>query len=192
MAEAMDTEIGRFLAALNQADPNAYVIFMGDNGTPSQLSQNPFAGDHAKGTMYEGGINVPMIIRGPTVTPGETQALVSSVDIFATLSELAQKTAVTTDSVSMVPYFSNPNLSLRSTVYTEAFSPNGASMPFDDHRRAIRNQRYKLIREVGEMDEFYDLWADGFETMNLFPGLNALEQSAYDELVAGLTALGVE
>lgn len=192
MVEAMDAEIGRFVNVLDLVAPNTIVIFMGDNGTPSQLSEAPFPGNHAKGTLYEGGVNVPLIVRGPGVTQGECAALVSCVDLFATIGDLAGVPAATEDSVSMVPYFRNPSLSLRSTVYTETFSPNGGTLPFTEHRRAIRDARYKLIRTINQADEFYDLELDPFESNDLLPGLTRSEQAAYDALVAELIALGVD
>lgn len=191
MVEAMDTELGRILARVHQVDPNAYVIFMGDNGTPGQLSQPPFAPNHAKGTMYEGGVNVPLIINGPGVLATDCDALVSSVDIFATLAQLAHLRASADDSVSMVPYFRGPHLRLREMTYSEMFSPNGGSLPFNQHSRAVREERYKLIRITGQGDRLFDLQQDPFETNNLLPGLNATQQAAYDRLIAELVRLGV-
>jgi len=179
------------LAVLEVVDPNAMVIFIGDNGTAGQLSQAPFLPSHAKGTVYEGGVNVPLIVRGPGVMQAECDGLVSCVDLFATLAEIAHSSAGTEDSVSMVPYFRNPTQSIRDTVYTERFSPNGGAPPFADHHRAIREQRYKLIRKTGSPDEFYDLESDPFETWNLLPNLTTGEQAVYESLVAELSSLGV-
>ena len=152
----------------------------------------PFNLSRAKSTLYEGGVNVPLIARGPGIAQGECAALVSCVDLFATVGELAGVPAATEDSVSLVPYFRNPSLSLRSTVYSETFSPNGGTLPFADHDRAIRDSRYKLIRRTNQPDEFYDLQLDAFESSNLLPGLSRAEQAAYDALVAELVALGVD
>ena len=190
MCEAMDTEIGRLLAVLDAVDPQAYVIFMGDNGTSNQGSELPFVGTKAKGTVYEGGVNVPFIVRGPGVTVTESQSLVSVTDLHATLAELAGVRSQANDSISIVPVLTNPGLTPRDTVYSETFSPNGSG-PWTDHRRAVRDSRYKLIRRLGQADEFYDLLANPFETINLLPGLSANEQAAYDDLVAELVALGV-
>lgn len=190
MTEAMDAAVGRILAELDVVDPDAYVVFMGDNGTPRAVSQDPFIAEHAKGSLYEGGVNVPLIVRGPGVAAAECGALVSGVDLFATFAELARVRATADDSVSMVPYFSDPSLALRETVYAETFTPNGG--PPAEHRRAIRNARYKLIRQTGEPDELYDLDVDGFETTDLFPSMNAAQQAAYDALAAELAALGVD
>jgi arylsulfatase A-like enzyme len=191
MLEALDTEIGRVLAALDSIDPRAWVFFMGDNGSAQAMSQSPFLSTHAKDTVYEGGVNVPFIVRGPGVVHGESSALVSGVDLFATFAQLAHVPSGTEDSVSMVPCFTNPSVSPRDTVYTESFTPNDGTLPFTTHERAARRKRYKLIRVTGQRDEFYDLLNDPFETTNLLPGLSPQQQIAYDALVAELTALGV-
>jgi len=189
MAEAMDTEIGRLVAAIDPA--HTYVFFLGDNGTPGQASEAPFLGSHAKGTMYEGGVNVPLIVRGPGVAAGESQALVSSTDLFATCAELAGVTASAEDSVSFVPCLGDPGAAVRTTVYAERFTNGAVSFPAPDHEQAIRDGRYKLIRRQagGVAEEFYDLLVDPFETSNLLPGLDASEQAARDALAAELDAL---
>ena len=68
MIEAMDTEIGRLLESIgSDVVNNTTIIFIGDNGTPNQVAQqyNP---RRVKGTLYKGGINVPMIVSGNKVT----------------------------------------------------------------------------------------------------------------------------
>ena len=65
---------------------------MGDNGTPGQVVQTPFGNGNAKGDLYNGGIHVPMIAKGPlvTVTPGSsTDTLAHCIDIFSTILEIA-------------------------------------------------------------------------------------------------------
>jgi arylsulfatase A-like enzyme len=192
MVEALDTEIGRLLVALQAEDPQAKIVFMGDNGTAAGVSQPPFSPAHAKGSLFEGGVNVPLIVTGPGVVPGECQALVTTTDLFATFADLAGARSTAEDSVSLVPYFSNAALSLRDTVYAETFAPNGGSPPFPSHSRAIRDARYKLIRITGQADAFFDLLADPFETADLMPGLSVTEQAAYDALAAELVELGVD
>jgi arylsulfatase B len=189
MAEAMDMEIGRLLASVDSAD--TYVFFLGDNGTPGQASEAPFLGTHAKGSMYEGGVNVPFIVTGPGVVVGESPALVGSVDLFATFAELAGVGATADDSVSLVPCLSDVSASVRTTLYTERFDSHPASYPAPDHQQAIRDGQYKLIRRqgAGVTEEFYDLFASPFETANLLPGLTAPQQAAYDMLASELDAL---
>jgi len=191
MVEALDYELARFLDALAGVDPNAWVIFMGDNGTPAQASEAPFASNHAKGSVYEGGVNVPFIVRGPGAVVGETAALICSTDLFATIAELAGYQTSAEDSVSMVPVFSTPELSMRSILYTEIFAPN-SPMVVTRHDRAVFDGRYKLIRRIGVMDQFYDLQVDPFETDNLIPGLTQVQAQARQALRAELVALGVD
>ncbi|MBI1379935.1 MAG: sulfatase-like hydrolase/transferase [Planctomycetaceae bacterium] len=191
MVESLDVEIGRLLGALDSTHPDAYVFFLGDNGTTASASIPPFQPNHAKGTMYEGGIHVPLIVRGPDVVVGECIGLVAAVDLFATIAELGQSPGAAEDSVSLVPYFADPTLALRAHVYAETFSPNGGAPPFASHARAVRGERYKLIRRTGQADEFFDLELDPFETANLLPGLTSAEQLEYDALAAELVALGV-
>lgn len=98
--EAADTCLGRVLDAMPASvRANTYVILSGDNGsvgtivdpagghvTPPPSGYDPL---HFKATAYESGIRVPLIIAGPTVQPGTCDALVSHVDVFATIAELA-------------------------------------------------------------------------------------------------------
>jgi arylsulfatase A-like enzyme len=194
MTEVLDAELGRVLAVLDARAPNTYVFFLGDNGTAGAASEPPFDPDHAKGTPYEGGLHVPLIVRGPGIVRGECQGLVGVTDLFATVAQLAHANATAEDSVSLVPYFAHPERpSLRQMLYSEQFSPNNSTPPYDLHDRAIRDRRYKLIRRVDRSDEFYDLVRDRFELRNLLEaGLDRTEREAYDALVAELVALGVD
>jgi arylsulfatase A-like enzyme len=190
MTEALDSEIGRLMATVDALHPEAYVFFLGDNGTSGGVSIAPFLPGHAKGTLYEGGVNVPLIVCGPTVGHAESAALVSVTDVFATVADLARVPSSAEDSISMKRYFARPDAALRNTVYSETFTPNGGP-PFTNHERAIRDARYKLIRRTGQPDEFFDLANDPFESQNLLPGLSTTEQAAFDALEAELTAMGV-
>jgi len=132
--EALDTEIGRLLGSLGSTLEKTTVIFIGDNGTPNEVIQPPYTQDQGKRSLYQGGIHVPLIISGPkALTPGVSNALVSAVDIFATVAELAgvdlhevESPGRKLDSVSLVPYLENPAApSQRETIMAELFGPNG-------------------------------------------------------------------
>ena len=89
--EAMDHEIGRLLDSFSaDTRANTVIIYMGDNGTPRRVFQGP-SRQRAKGSVYQGGVAVPMIIsgRGVSRTGEREDALVSSVDLFATIANLA-------------------------------------------------------------------------------------------------------
>lgn len=98
MMESMDESVGRILKQLDDlklAD-HTYVFFTSDNGglatiegpsTPSTINAPLREG---KGYLYEGGIRVPLLVRGPGIKPGSTATnAMSSVDYLPTILELA-------------------------------------------------------------------------------------------------------
>ena len=197
MVEAMDTEIGRLTEALEALAPDTNVVFFGDNGSPGQASVAPFVSSHAKGSPYEGGVNVPLLVAGPIVTsPGrEVSALISVVDVFASLSDLVgvdlSPPIISQDSVSFVPYLTDPaQPPLRERVYSERFQGNKADT---DGFSVARDSRYKLIRRYDQggvaAEEMYDLATDPFELNDLLPSLSAVVQLAYDGLDAHMLAV---
>ena len=129
MIEAMDTEIGRLLSSLPPEElANTYVIFIGDNGTDRRAISAPYRRASSKGTAYEGGVHVPMIVAGPGVRARSTaEGLVNSVDLFTTIMEMAGIDPDTTipndvrhDSVSILPYLQDPALpSIREWIYAD-------------------------------------------------------------------------
>ncbi|MEO5916310.1 MAG: sulfatase-like hydrolase/transferase [Luteolibacter sp.] len=191
---AMDTEIGRLLLSVNAATTD--IIFIGDNGTPGQVIQPPYGSTHAKDTLYEGGVRVPFIISGPSVTAaGRTDAsLVHVVDLFSTMLEMAGvplPTDVTLDSKSLRPILANQGDDSRNRLYIDQFDQSAVTTG----GRVIRDDRYKLIRFNSGNDEFYDILTDPAETTNLFAGgpatMSATHQARYYRLrfnLGGYTA----
>ena len=197
MVEAMDTQIGRILSSLGpDIRENTYVIFMGDNGTPGAHVSPPFRRGRAKNSVYEGGINMPFIVTGPGVARGSvSDVLVNSTDLFVTIIEMAGidpaeaiPDEVMHDSVSFSYALSNPDApSRRDWLYADRFDRGLAGVESGD--LAMRDQRYKLVRFRGE-EEFYDLQADPFESVNLLAGeLSREEQAAYRLLSEQVLAL---
>lgn len=196
--EAMDTELGRLLASIDPAVlADTLIVFVGDNGTDKVATTAPFVPGKAKKTIYEGGLNVPLIISGPGVVQGaECAALATLTDLFATLAEtvgVPHDTA--TDSLSLVPYFSDPaQSSIRRWALGEIFDDNGWGL-YEQNDRAVRNERYKLLRwhdpyALSYDEKLYDLALDPFEEIDLLlSGLSLEEQQAYDQLVATLEDL---
>jgi len=195
--QAMAAEIGRLLASLGDARSQTTIIFLGDNGTPGEVVDDDVDPAHAKGTAYQGGVNVPFIVSGPTVvSPGrETTALINTLDIFASVAALAGVDArasvpadVHLDAVSFLPVLSRvANIPVRASAYTETFvgdNPNAGTS-------AIRGLRYKIIFKPRQTEEFYDLQADPHETVNLLPvdSLTPDQLAAYTQLHAQRDAL---
>lgn len=162
MVEAFDSEVGRLLESVDLDE--TLVIFIGDNGTPPQVIQSGITG--AKNTLYEGGLNVPLCAAGAgVVNPGRTSdALVHSVDMFATILESVGAVPPASDSVSLLPYLNDTRAdSAREWVFSQLADARTRT------GQALRDDRYKLIRYEGEPDELYDLLEDPFERTNLMP-----------------------
>ena len=149
--QALDSELGRLLAALSpQVRANTTIIFVGDNGTPNEAMVPPSVAGKGKGTLFEGGVNVPLIVSGKGVSTGSNvcDALVEAVDLFPTVADLFgvdYRVGVgdnrPIDGLSLESYFSAPSApSLRTTVFAQKFSPNGAS-PYLSEGWMIRDQR---------------------------------------------------
>lgn len=175
MIEAMDTETGRLLRWMeaNGRLANTDVIFIGDNGNIKRVSQIADT-SHGKGTLYEYGINVPMVVAGPSVVgPGRSSnALVGNVDLFATILEMCGLTgwrdsipsSVAVDSRSFMPVLAEQTLTVRRWVFTEQFKPTSDA----DDGKTIRGDEYKVIRFDDGREEMYRVAADHNETTNLF------------------------
>jgi arylsulfatase A-like enzyme len=185
MMSALDQQIGRLICASDPADTT--FILIGDNGSPQNATAAPHDPLHAKGTMYEGGVRVPLIIRSPLVPPtrrGTVEPrLVCSVDLHSTVLELAGAPAANTatDGVSLVPYLVAANApTLRWMSYSEGFFPNfrptASGVPPPEYvchyqNQALRDLRFKLIRRTRRdhqnnalilvSEEFYDLGQGG-------------------------------
>lgn len=198
MIEAMDTEIGRLISSLDQETrERTYVVFMGDNGTPGQVEVTaPFARSQVKGSVYQGGVNVPFMVAGPDVGSGQvTKSLANSVDVFNTVLELTdvqpeKNTAM--HSVSLTPILlQDVNADVRHFAYSDVFGParNGSR-----DSRAIRNNEYKLIQHrLDGKEELYNLSIDPYENNNLLlNGLSESDKEGYDWLRQELAELAGE
>lgn len=145
---------------------NTYVFLIGDNGTDENVGEtggqpryptvypgggdpNPFVADpypyfgwpesegpRMKGTPYEAGVRVPLIVKGPGVDDGATSdALVDIVDFHETLRDLVLVAAGLTytadlrrDSISFAPILrgiATPTSHKRQCSLAYRFNPNG-------------------------------------------------------------------
>jgi arylsulfatase A-like enzyme len=205
MVEALDTEVGRLLDAVPpEVLARTTILFAGDNGTPEQAITEPLLRTRSKGTLFEGGVNVPMIVSGPLVSiPGsESEGLVHVVDVFATAAEMAgvrvhvpstgveaspEAVSLEIDGLSLLPYLQDPNKpSLRRFGYSEKFHENGWG-PYVVDVQTVRDNNFKLIRRTSGVEELYDLREDGWdEGPNVLdseePGIREAAQRLSQEL----------
>ncbi len=180
MVEHLDTHTGRILKKLDvlNLSENTIVIFFSDNGGlrqayggyggPKQIVSTNAPLRDEKGTVYEGGIREPLIVRWPgVVKPGSECAVpVTSVDFYPTFLEIVGakgRPAQPLDGESILPLLKQTGTLDRDAIYWH--------YPHYHHSRpagAIREGDYKLIEfyEDGRL-ELYDLANDIGEEKNL-------------------------
>lgn len=183
MVEDADTTIGRLLLQLDElklADSTMVVLYS-DNG-PFLNSTTAAPLRMGKGTFYEGGIRVPLIVRWPNLTPpGSTcSTAVIGTDLLPTFAELVGASIPdqqACDGVSLLPLLRDPRAVLERHElhwhfphYNLSFNQTPCSV--------IRKGNHKLIHfyEDGR-DELYDLSADLGEENDLSTAQPALAES---------------
>lgn len=178
--QSLDTSIGRLLEEVDLEKTT--VIFIGDNGTPGNQKDTGTGIRGSKGSVYEGGVRVPLIVAGAGVTRrGREDALVGSADLFATILSLTGlEVSHAQNSYSIKPLLSDQ---AASSGRTHSFSEtaNGATQ-----RYAIRDKRYKLLSN-NKVRELYDLGADPLETTDLYA--NPAYAAVRGDLEAEIAAL---
>ena len=179
--EAMDTEIGRLLGTMTEAElDNTIILYIGDNGTPGRVVDRSVYGNGSKGSLTEGGLRVPMVVSGAGVSRQNVRetALINSSDFFATIANLAGSSVTAVeDSQSFKDLLSNADADQRDYIYSdfEADSVSGW---------AVRDGQYKLITTLDGEQQLYDLVNDPLETNNLIGG-----SSGYSTVVEQLAAV---
>ncbi len=187
MCQALDTEVGRVLATVNLA--TTHVIFVGDNGTPSNVIQTPYNAAHSKETIYEGGTRVPLIIAGPSVvSPNRSSDVpVHVVDLYSTILELAGISVAATqpstnpvDSRSLLPVLQSSTESSR-VVMSQMFS---ADLAISVSGRVITDAAgYTLLQFDDGHEELFNVTTDVNQATNLLgTSITSAAQTAYAAL----------
>ena len=203
MIEYVDLIIGRLIKTLETLNikDRTIIFFSGDNGDdldyrllyeliqgPQKNKEQPF---HGKGSLYEGGVNVPLIVSGgPVVKRGETEALVDFTDILPTLADLAGVSVVRKNRENNDDY---RGIADRYVSVAELYKGDGYSIaPFlsgqsDDTPRkwmmyssygniVVRNKEFKLWAKIENNKyrgyKLYDLYNDPYEQTNLYSSID--------------------
>ncbi|MBI1813492.1 MAG: sulfatase-like hydrolase/transferase [Deltaproteobacteria bacterium] len=141
MIESLDAEVGRLLVETGLArhardgrliyrpgQTDTMVILVGDNGTLGTVVKAPFDVSRAKGTAYQTGVWVPLIVAGPLVKQPDrvVSHMVNVADLYALFGEIAgidnvqQAVPRPIDAVAMLPYVVNPQqASIRHWNFTQ-------------------------------------------------------------------------
>ena len=177
MLASLDTSTGRLLGALDAAGvaDNTVVVFVSDNGGGRRITDMAPLRD-AKGSLYEGGIRVPCVVKYPrAVAPGiRSEEPVLLFDLYPTLLELAgvrPTRGQPVDGVSWVRLLQGKaqTLATRNLVwYVPLYGTSRRGNLSSKPRAALRRDRWKLIHdfETGT-SELYDLREDIGETNDL-------------------------
>lgn len=178
--EALDHEIGRLLDSMDQETrDNTLIIFIGDNGTPNSVLAG-YPSQHGKGSLYEGGLRVPMVISGNGVSRAGDQefGLIQVNDLYATIIETCSNVLPggINNSYSIRSSFTEENAIERNFIYADHLK-NGTEA------WAIRNREYKLIQDENGNQEFYNIENSIDETNNLMLSLKPAEAEVLATLV---------
>jgi arylsulfatase A-like enzyme len=144
---SIDEGVGQIVAKLQEHHllDNTLIVFMGDNGGEGKVTTNgPLKA--AKGSLYEGGIRVPLIMSWPGRIQEDSVSSepVVCCDFYPTFSELAQVPLPADqpmDGVSLTSLFMQPAGTLgRSELYW--YYPHNMMA-------AVRSRDWKLVEHLG-------------------------------------------
>ena len=177
MITRMDRYIGNVLALLEELElaDNTIVIFSSDNGTTHLGKEVDYTFFQSvgqlrglKGSLYEGGVRVPTIVRWPgKVAAGSTSTRVSGFeDWMPTLLDIAGKSGMVPagiDGISLLPTLLGQSQEPRPYLYRE-FSGYGG-------QQTIRVGDWKAVRQgmqKGNLEvELYNMATDWQESENV-------------------------
>ncbi len=184
----MDDAVGLVREALRRSgqEENTLVFFFSDNGGPpwaNHSDNSPLSG--TKGTVLEGGVRVPFVVRWPKQIPaGSTfDEPVCSLDVFATAASLSGAEVPEShklDGLNIMPALSGKTASLDRK---NLFWRTGGGAAF-----AVRQGKYKLVRLEKQGEQLFDLDADVGETKDIA----AQHPETLSELRAALNAWNAE
>jgi arylsulfatase A-like enzyme len=149
MLERADRGVGEILAALdrNGLSRNSLVIFTNDNGG-EWLSRNaPLF--HRKGTLWEGGIRVPLILRWPGKLPARKTSAQAAITMDLTASILSA-TGTTPppgyqpDGIDLLPILRGDRPVMDRRLFWRIARPNRQQL-------AVRSGHWKLLVDGGQV-----------------------------------------
>jgi len=207
MVECMDVEIGVLLDGIDEL-AHTTIVFLGDNGTEPRVAEGVFDDGRGKGTVYETGVRVPLIVAdgadflawmgradphdaGHVVHPGRTSdALVHVQDLYATLADwIGAEPPGAHDSVSLQTLLADEPGPRRQVVTSERFTDTEGVM-------ALRQGDAKLIvwglrtdpGQPGCINDVsvHDLGTDRLEEVDLSGVDTALRDELLDALQQAL------
>ena len=194
MIEDLDAALGLLLKQIDDLGirDRTYVIFTSDNGGGFRTNRPLRSG---KATLWEGGLRVPMVIRGPGVSAGTTCPVpVAGWDLLPTVHDLigsSKPLPAGIDGGSLRPLFARPKAgSVRRTTEALVFHfPWYGAMPMS----AIRLGDLKLVRDLNTgRTALFDVVRDLSETKDLTASMPDKARTMRDMLDGYLRSVGAE
>jgi arylsulfatase A-like enzyme len=181
MVERVDAGVGRIVAALERLGlaKNTIVIFTNDNGGEWLSHGGPLF--HRKGSVWEGGIRVPAIVRWPGRIPAGRVSRQVGMTMDLTASMLAAAGAAVPagarlDGIDLMPILAGKTPEVERTLFWRVA---GTAR----QQQAVRSGRWKLLVDQGR-PLLFDLAADIGERTDLIAG----HREVATKLQAALTA----
>jgi arylsulfatase A-like enzyme len=179
MIEHMDRGVGRILETLDRLGirDSTIVIFTNDNGGEWLSRGGPLF--HHKGSVWEGGIRVPAIVRWPGRIPAGTVSRQVGITMDLTASILAAtRTPVPADAslegVNLFPILQGRAPAIERTLFWRLSVPRT--------QRAVRSGDWKLVVDVRPM--LFNLRDDIGERRNLIGEQTAVARELMRKLEA--------
>ena len=173
----VDGQLGQIISLLKELeiDDNTVIFLCGDNGGQAYFhtkqhphgffapNLNPKTGDRfraGKGSLYEGGLKVPFLVRWPKVVKANTTTdhLCYFPDVMPTVAAIAEVECPKTDGISILPTLQgNPDAQeSHPFLYWEFVN-----------QTALRMGKWKAYRTKDKPWELYDLSSDVEEKVNV-------------------------
>ena len=194
MTENLDTGLGMLLEAIDELGiaGSTYVIFTSDNGGGFK-GNAPLKG--GKANLWEGGIRVPTVVRGPGVKAGcHCDVPIAGWDFFATISDLVGNANPLPDGLdggSLRPLFEKGNDGdvKRHTEGLVFHFPWYGNLPMS----AIRLGDFKLVKNLNTGEtRLFNLAKDIGESTDLSKSMPDKAQELHRRLTSYLKAVDAE
>jgi arylsulfatase A-like enzyme len=177
MVTRMDREIGRLMARINELglDRKTIFVFSSDNGplydhlggTDCEFFNSHGGLRGRKGSLYEGGVRVPCIVRWPGVIAAgkESDRVTGFEDWMPTLLELTgAQLPKGLDGISFAPTLRGAKQDERPFLYREFPGYGGQQSVRVGNWKAVRQKLNPLPATGSPKTELYDMANDGTES----------------------------
>ncbi len=203
MTHELDAGVGRLLDTLDRLDlaEDTYVIFTSDNGSyhasglERVMTNAPLRGQ--KASTWEGGIRVPLLVRGPGIAGGSvSRVAVTGMDLYPTIADMARVQAELPPQIEGGSLFevlrnqdtAGPARRFESLVWHfPHYQTDKGTTPMS----SIRQGNWKLVKlyETG-VTQLYDLRSDLGETKDRSSSEPEISRSLEQQLAAYLKRVG--